>query len=137
MRILTEPEHLLPGFNEHLKIAVVDEPGEGGACHRYDIIGFTVTQNPSRRVEGHVDTEEIERLCILFQNGPLKESKANGVSDEALLVVIIDRLRSFCSVPVPLRENRRALMHLEMALMYLQKRAKDRMARGVEGTNQQ
>nr|WP_294577548.1 hypothetical protein [uncultured Rhodopila sp.] len=132
MRKLTD--HKLNGLNEALDIAVLDEPGQGGACHRYDITGFAAGDNPSATSpEGYVST--FSRTIILFQNGPLKEARPNGISQEALLAILIDRLGSFQGGPYACRENAIALTHLEDALMWLQKRTRDRMARGVEGTS--
>lgn len=128
-------DHKVNGLNEALDIYVMDEPGAGGANHRYLItIGEYEEDNP--------DAVEIH-----FQEGPIKEAGVNGISNEALLAVVIDRMRGFqCAnnaagerIPgapgqYACRENALALTHLEEALMWLQKRTRDRIARGVEGT---
>lgn len=125
MRTLTD--HKLNGLNDALEIQVLDEPGQGGACHRYKI-----TYAPDAPVGGvdFVDTE------IQFQNGPIQDFGVNGVSGEALMAIQIDRLRSFQAGPCACRENALALTALEESLMWLQKRTRDRLARGVEGTPQ-
>jgi hypothetical protein len=98
-----------------LAIAVVDEPGAGGASHFYDITGFDTKRNPANRPEtGYVN---FDRLVIIFQNGPVLECGVNGVTDEALLAIQIDRLRSFQSGKFACRENAIALTHLEEAMM--------------------
>lgn len=56
----------------------------------------------------------------------------NGTTNEDLLLVLIDRLQ-FLSAKFPCRENALAITKLEEALMWLNKRTADRMARGVEG----
>lgn len=117
MRTLTD--HVANPANEAIQIHVTDEPGQGGANHEYDILvgkqlGFTMH----------------------FQNGPIKEAGVNGITQEALLAIVIDRLRGFQSGDFKCRENAIALTHCEDALMWLQKRTRDRLARGVEGTNQ-
>lgn len=125
MRKLTD--HKVGGLNEELHITVLDEPGQGGACHVYSIAyGF----NPGTDAGG-----SDEKCRIEFQNGPIKEAGVNGVSQEALLAVLIDRLRSFQAGPYACRENALALTKCEEALMWLQKRTQDRLRRGVEGTN--
>lgn len=125
MRKLTD--HKLNGLNDELHISVLDEPGQGGACHVYSIgYGF----NPGTDEGGSQ-----EKCRIEFQNGPIKEAGVNGISQEALLAVIIDRLRSFQSGQYACRENALALTKCEEALMWLQKRTQDRIRRGVEGTN--
>ena len=57
----------------------------------------------------------------------------NGLSNEALLAILIDRMHGFCEGPFPCRENSIARTHLEEAMMWLQKRTRDRVQRGVEG----
>lgn len=132
MRTITD--HKLNGLNDALEIAVVDEPGQGGACHRYDITGFDTGGNPAKAGPDGYHTS-FSRSIILFQNGPIQEAGVNGISGEALLAIVIDRLRSFQAGPYSCRENAVALTNCEQALMWLQKRTRDRMARGVEGTN--
>lgn len=124
MRTITE--HKINGLNEAIEIKVMDEPGQGGACHEYLITLFPDAAGRPQK-----------SWPISFQNGPIKEFGFNGLSQEALLAIVIDRLRSFNapSAPFACRENAVALTHLETALMWLQKRTRDRMARGVEGTN--
>lgn len=131
MRTLTD--HKLNGLNEHINITVTDEPGQGGACHEYvmDLIADPDPGTP--KISEHAKRWSQQ---ISFQNGPIKEYGVNGVSQEALLAILIDRLRSFQAGPFACRENAIALTDLENALMWLQKRTRDRLARGVEGTNQ-
>jgi hypothetical protein len=130
MRTLTD--HIVSGDQAvQLEISVTDGSGAGGANHRYMIRGFDATGNPSEPViQG--DTY----LKILFQNGPIKEAGVNGVTQEALLAIVIDRLRSFQSGPFSCRENAIALTKCEEALMWLQRRTVARIKRGVEGTHQ-
>lgn len=73
---------------------------------------------------------------IRFQNGPIKESGINGCHNEDLIAIVIDRLRSFQTGQFSCRENALAITKLEEALMWLNKRTADRVARGVEGTNE-
>ena len=121
MRTITD--HKLNGLNDALEITVLDEPGQGGACHEYQ----------TRIITGDTTREAIS--LIRFQNGPILEAGVNGISGEALLAIQIDRLRSFQAGPFACRENALALTHLEEALMWLQSRTRARLARGVEGTN--
>lgn len=123
MRKVTD--HKLNGLNEALDITVLDEPGAGGANHEYEI-----------RLEHPAGGSTVPGCRISFQNGPIQEAGVNGISGEALIAVQIDRLRSFQAGPYACRENAIALTHLEDALMWLQKRTRDRLARGVEGTSQ-
>lgn len=122
-------DHIVPGdsANHQLKVEALDEPGQGNACHLYRISGFDTESNPGDQGEN--------RTLILFQNGPIKEVGVNGVTQEALLAILIDRLRGFQSGPYACRENAIALTHLEEALMWLQQRTVARIRRGVEGTH--
>lgn len=126
MRFLTS--HKVNGLNEDLAIAVLDEPGHGNACHCYTI-GYCL--NPGIHEGG------VSPMCdITFQNGPIKDSGVNGISNESLLAIVEDRLLGFQSGQYACRENAIALTKLQEAMMWLQKRTRDRVARGVEGTNQ-
>lgn len=127
MRTITD--HKLNGLNDALEITVTDEPGQGGANHVYEI---EWENNDGADPTGHAQRKTV----ISFQNGPILEAGVNGISGEALLAIITDRLRSFQAGPFSCRENAVALTHAETTMMWLQKRTRDRLARGVEGTNQ-
>lgn len=118
-RMLTSRK--LAGLNDALQIKVLDEPGQGNACHEYSILIPNAT----------FEYEMLQHIS--FQNGPLKETIPNGVSNEALLAIVEDRLIGFQSGEFACRENALALTE---AMMWLHKRTRDRLARGVEGTNQ-
>jgi hypothetical protein len=72
-------------------------------------------------------------VVLSFQNGPINEVGVNGITQEVLLAVVADRLRSFQAGPFACRENALALTKVEEAMHWLQKRTMDRMRRGVEG----
>ena len=112
--------HKINPTNDTLDIVVADAPGHGGASHVY-------------RVE-HANTAGCDPLMTVnFQNGPIAEHCVNGVTQEILLAIVIDRLRSFQAGPFSSRENALALTKIEEALHWLQQRTLDRMRRGVEG----
>jgi hypothetical protein len=77
------------------------------------------------------------RVILNFQNGGLKEVGANGITDQALLAIVLDRLRSFNDGQFRCRENSVAITKIEEALMWMEKRANDRSRRGVEGERKQ
>lgn len=122
--------HIVNPANDKLLIAVTDEPGAGGASHRYEIAGFDAKNNPSNPV---LKLNPDGGLTILFQNGPIAEHGINGITQEALLAIIIDRLQSFQKGPFACRENALALTKLEEAKHWLFSRTLERMQRGVEG----
>lgn len=127
MRTITE--HKVNPANDRITIVVTDAPGAGGANHRYELSGFDTEKNP-----GYDQAGESE-LTILFQNGPINEAGVNGVTQEALLAIVADRLRSFQNGPYACRENALALTKIEEAQHWLHARTLARMQRGVEGTH--
>jgi hypothetical protein len=114
-------------------LEVLDASGDGGACHHYLISGFDSETNPSAELT--LGTQDSTAVSILFQNGPIPDAGVNGVTQEALIAICIDRLQGFQSGPYACRENDIALAKLQEAQMWLLKRTRDRMARNVEGTH--
>lgn len=125
MREITS--HKVNGLNEALKIEATDEPGAGGANHEYAIL---------------LPPEAAPRDCehdgngfhIAFQNGPIAEAGVNGVSNEALLAIVEDRLACFERGPYACNENQMALKSVRNAMDWLHFRTRNRTDRGVEGT---
>jgi hypothetical protein len=110
------------GSKKYTQVFAIDEPSIGGnACHKYSV---STTKEPSVIV-GQVN----------FQDGPIKEAGVNGVMNEDLLAMVIDRLQGFQNGDYKCRENAVAITKLEEALMWLRKRTQDREDRGVEGTS--
>lgn len=72
---------------------------------------------------------------LSFQDGPIKEAGINGVMDENLLAILIDRLKGFQSGPYQCAENAVALSKCQSALVMLKERTKKREAAGKEGTH--
>lgn len=122
-------DHKVNPANYQLTITVMDEPGSGGANHLYRISGFDSENNPSDQSGGTRTAD------VLFQCGPIPEVGVNGVTHEALIAILIDRLRSFQAGPFACRENALALTKLEEAQHWLHSRTLARMRRGVEGTH--
>lgn len=117
MRQLTD--HKVNPANDLVAINVMDEPGAGGACHEYDVV---------------LPTGQSTRIS--FQNGPIADAGVNGLTQEVLLTIVADRLRSFQAGAFACRENALALTKIEEAQHWLHSRTLTRMARGVEGTHQ-
>jgi hypothetical protein len=113
MREITS--HIVNPVNDKIKILVVDAPGPGGANHEYDIMigqgGFTMR----------------------FQKGAINESGVNGITQEVLLAIVIDRLECFQNGPFASAFNAKALYHVKQAQDALLSRTRERISRGVEG----
>ena len=129
-------DHKVNPANDRLKVEVLDEPGQGNACHLYSITGFSTETNASDPfVERY--GKPSDHTTILFQNGPISVdgNGVNGVTHEALIAILCDRLRSFQAGEYACKANACALIHLEEAQHWLQQRTIERMRRGVEGTH--
>lgn len=111
--------HKINPVNDKIEITVADAPGHGGASHEYRITYDDGVTGWMREIS--------------FQNGPIAEYGVNGITQEILLAIVIDRLRSFQNGPFSCRENALALTKCEEALHWLQSRTLERMRRGVEG----
>lgn len=87
-------------------------------------------------IEGHryLISAGNEQTTIQFQNGPVKEKGVNGITSEALLAILIHRTK-ILDENFGCDENRRAIQHLEEALVNFEVRTARRMVRGVEGKN--
>lgn len=130
MRELTS--HKVNPANDKLSVMALDQPGSGGACHSYQIFGYDPSNNPSITAT----PATFPAPCvILFQNGPISEVGVNGVTHEALLAILIDRLESFQAGPFANSYNENALGSLKAAQGWLFDRTRSRMERGVEGTH--
>ncbi len=131
MRTLTQ--HKLNGLNDALEITVLDGPGAGNASHEYNI-QWPKQQPLVTECFGGVAVQTFPNdITIKFQKGPIQENGVNGISGEALIAILIDRLEGFQSGSFSNEDNAQALLNLQAALAALQKRTKERIARGVEG----
>lgn len=98
----------------------IDEPGPGGAYHKYQIRGDT----PYGTNLEHIS----------FQKGPRSDREAqHGVLDCDLLEIVRDRLKCFQEGEYACQENDHALLFVEEALKWLNQRVENRIARGVLG----
>jgi hypothetical protein len=97
------------------------EPG-----HRYEVANFE-NKDAAGQVIQFIEKEAIAGSSQL-------RTVHDGTTNEEVLRVLIDRLR-FLGAKLTSRENSIAVTKLEEALMWLEKRTRDRTARGVEGTH--
>ena len=116
-------------------IFAVDEKGNGGANHKYDI----TYANKATIAE--------ENNCLLvsplhfittiqLQNGARKlDDSIHGIIDTDLLEIVRHRLQCFQKGEFATRENAIALTHIEEALMWMNRRVEDRIERNVLGTD--
>ena len=102
------------------EVCPMGQKGPGGAYHEYAVVSAT--------------TQEI-LAAVEFQKGPRNTPESrHGVIDEDLLEMVRDRLKAFQSGGYACEENQHALIHIEEALMWLNRRKEERLERGVLGT---
>lgn len=121
--IYTLSSHKVDDFNrDHIRIS--RERGLGDPCiegKAYSVIfGDTLAKS----------------VDLKFHEGPEKEGVVNGITNEALLAIVIDRLECFQRGAYRCRQNALALTKLEEAMHWLGARSADRERRGVEGKNE-
>lgn len=95
----------------------------------------------SQRADGQdVEGHEYQILSgaivhtLMFQLGPVGTAGVNGLTNEALIAVLVHRLHVL-NARFPCRENALAITKLQEAHHWLEARTRDRLARQVEGTN--
>jgi hypothetical protein len=116
MRQITD-HHDGHGLNESITIEA-DDLGPGGASHKYEM-----------RMKGY------SVGALQFQEGPRNvDGSIDGLTEAALVAVLIDRLRGFQAGPYACRENAIQLTKLEEVLHWTRARADARAKRGVLGT---
>jgi hypothetical protein len=101
-----------------------------------EINGFEVTRGVSnfskdRPIFIHDDTNQI---AFQIQNGPIKEAGVNGCQVDEVITTAKMMIEGL-NAKFPCRENAVAITKLDEALMWLDKRKKDRLKRNVEGTS--
>jgi len=104
--------------NDQLRIRAVDEPGAGGACHHY-----------------RIEYSDQWTWDTHFQEGYVHEVGINGITIEALLAIVRDRLAGFQSGPYACEDNEDALGAIVDAMAALARRTRNRQERGVEDTS--
>jgi len=107
------------------QVFVLDEKGNGGANHRYSIVDNKIDDGGYK-----------EYALIQFQNGARKlPDSIHGVLDTDLLEIIRHRIQCFQQGEFATEYNAEALKHVELALMWMNRRVEDRIERSVLGTN--
>lgn len=109
---------LTVGSQKYTVVMAIDQKGAGNANHEYTVFAKE-TGDPLGNIK--------------FQNGPIKESGVNGLHNEDLIAIVIDRLEGFQDGKYACNENAQAKQHLEDALHVLRLRTREREIRGVEG----
>lgn len=102
-------------LNDAIEIVPLGQPGAGGAHLLYRLRAGNAL---------HID--------VAFQNGD-PANGINGLTMEALLAIVLHRLRGFQSGPFPHVVNLVCAELVGLVLNLLKTRSRERIARGVEG----
>lgn len=98
--------------------------------HKYELASF---EQPNAFLEESNQTIQfIEKVQDPHKPTGQMMTVNNGTTNEEVLAMLIDRMQSLNS-KFPCRENAIVITHLETALLFLEKRTRDRHARNVEG----
>jgi hypothetical protein len=144
MRQITD--HIVSGDQAvQLEVVALGDIGPGGADNEYSI--KAKFPRPSPELLARIPLEKLceiavgkegdvtgEMCRISFQNGPIRECGVNGITHEALLAILLDRLRAYQNGPYCCADNEEAIEGGMKMLHALQRRTLARIARGVEGT---
>lgn len=96
--------------------------------HLYELENFDKPETPGQRLQ-FIEKEPVTPGATELR------TVNDGTTNEDVIRVLVDRLNGLQS-KFPCRENAIATTHLETALLWLEKRTRDRKARGVEGSHQ-
>lgn len=106
----------------HREVHRMGESGAGNAFANYEVL----TKPPTGS----------QIAVVSFQHDTIPAVGVVGVTNEALLAMVIDRLKCFQSSTFNCEENGHALDNCVAALAYLAERTEKRKARGVEGKHE-
>ena len=98
------------------------------------VLGLEVNGEVHKTMPGHsyLVTGGNVAEQINFQAGPVPQNGVNGLTNEALLAILIHRTTTLDAM-YPCDENKAAIDHMTQALSSLEERTKKRIDRGVEG----
>lgn len=125
------------GLNDLLSIYADDrDPECGNASHLYQVT-MDVTHTDYAIQSGCTGLARRQVAEVRFQHGARDEAGSlPGMTDDALLAILLDRYRGFQSGRFACRENALVITKLEEAHHWMQTRARARRRQGVLGKNE-
>lgn len=112
-------------------------------AHKYELANFEAKDQPGQTIQF---IEKLPVVQMRLKGIPMPNNEDypddldalvtinDGTTNEEVLEVLIDRL-TILNSKFPCRENAIAITHMETALLFLEKRTRDRIKRKVEGTH--
>lgn len=101
-------KHKVNTLNREISLFVLDEPNENGACNLYS-----------------VQSKGVEIAKLSFQTD---KKIVNGITNEILLAILLDRVKGFQKGPLKCEENGYIISHIKGALVWVHKRMKRRLS---------
>jgi hypothetical protein len=97
--------------------------------HRYELENFENKERSGQTIQfiEKVEPKEFGTQELVTVN--------DGTTNEEVIRMLIDRMNGL-QAKFPCRENALAITKLDEALLWLEKRTRDRVARGVEGKHE-
>lgn len=99
--------------------------------HKYLLANFENDQNPAQIIQFIEKTTDPSGIGV-GGDGETLHTINDGTTNEEVLEMLIDRMK-YLQAKFPCKENACCITHLEEGLMWLEKRTRDRVKRGVEG----
>jgi hypothetical protein len=112
-------EHDVEGQPITLRVSRFGDPGAGGETNCYLVAAI-----PAGEGFGQV---------LQFQDAPISHVGVNGLTNEVLIAIVLDRLRCFQAGPYASQDNVLAIEHLEAGLETLKNRS-DRQIGDSDGS---
>jgi hypothetical protein len=122
-----------------LRVFAEERVGAGGAPIIYEVASDEVERSVTGGFQfsyggGKKNGDAYFQDFLKFQKGGIREpGDVNGMTNEALLAIVIDRLECFQAGPYPCPQNDLAIRWTKDALKALKNRTEERLRRGVEG----
>lgn len=112
--------HQTNKLNHQIEILAKEEKSDQPQTWNIPPHVYRITGNPGSAMDIH------------FHVGSTVEGP-NGLTNEALLAILIDRVESFQHTWARCEENAEILRNLKTALLWARERSRERESRGVEG----
>lgn len=101
--------------------------------HKYELANFENKEKEGQLLQ-FIEKDTDPSGIGVGDDGVTLYTMYDGTTNEEVLEMLIDRMK-YLQAKFPCKENACCITHLEEGLMWLEKRTRDRMKRGVEGKN--
>jgi hypothetical protein len=99
--------------------------------HKYELANFENKESLGQTIQFIEKSTDPSGIGV-GDDGVTLYTMNDGTTNEDVLEMLIDRMK-YLQAKFPCKENACCITHLEEGLMWLEKRTRDRVKRGVEG----